>query len=95
MENAFKDRVFVSLLFGENFENTYFFSGIIAFLVMNLLEFWNFGFKKLFYIQIPIMIFVMFLLLAMRLNFFMDVVTALAFGYIVYSLIYSKKEPID
>jgi hypothetical protein len=41
------------------------------------------------------MIFVMFLLLAMRLNFFMDVVTALAFGYIVYSLIYSKKEPID
>ncbi len=62
---------------------------------MNLLEFWNFGHKKLFYAQIPIMIFVMFLLLAMRLNFFMDVVTALAFGYIVYSLIYSKKKPID
>ena len=62
---------------------------------MNLLEFWNFGYKKFFYAQIPIMIFVMFLLLAMRLNFFMDVVTALAFGYIVYSLIYSKKEPID
>ena len=31
----------------------------------------------------------------MRLNFFMDIVTALAFGYIVYSLIYSKKESID
>lgn len=25
----------------------------------------------------------------------MDVVTALAFGYIVYTLIYSKREPID
>jgi hypothetical protein len=91
MEYAFKERVFVSLIFGENFENTYFFSGIVAFLVMNLLEFLNYGYKKLFYIQIPIMIFVMFLLLAMRLNFFMDVITALAFGYIVYSLIYSKK----
>lgn len=41
------------------------------------------------------MIFVIFLLLAMRLNFFMDVVTALAFGYIVYTLIYSKREIID
>lgn len=62
---------------------------------MNLLEFWNFGHKKLFYIQIPIMVYVLFLLMAMRLNFFMDVVTALAFGYIVYALIYSKREFID
>jgi len=58
---------------------------------MNLLEFWNFGYKRLFYAQIPIMIYVFFFLMAMRLNFFMDVVTGLAFGYIVYTLIYSKK----
>jgi len=62
---------------------------------MNLLEFWYNGYKKLFYAQIPIMIYVIFLLLAMRLNFFMDIVTALAFGYIVYSLIYCKKNSID
>lgn len=41
------------------------------------------------------MVYVLFLLLAMRLNFFMDVVTALAFGYIVYSLLYCKKNFID
>ncbi len=41
------------------------------------------------------MIFVVFLLLAMRLNFFMDVITAMAFSYIVYSLIYSRKDSID
>lgn len=88
MDNAFKDRLFVSLLFGENFENTYFFSGITAFLTINLLEFWYNGYKKLFLIQVIILIFVQFLLLAMRLNFFMDVITAMAFGYIVYSLLY-------
>lgn len=33
----------------------------------------------------------MFLLLAMRLNFFMDIVTALAFGYIIYTLIDTKR----
>ena len=37
----------------------------------------------------------MFLLLAMQLNFFMDVITSLAFGYIVYTLIDSKRESID
>lgn len=62
---------------------------------MNLMEFWYNGHKKLFYAQIPIMIYVLFLLLAMRLNFFMDIVTALAFGYVVYSLIYSQKNSID
>ena len=62
---------------------------------MNLLEFWHHGYKKLFITQIPLMIFVVFLLLAMRLNFFMDVITAMAFSYIVYSLIYSRKDSID
>lgn len=62
---------------------------------MNLLEFWYSGYKKLFYAQIPLMVYVIFLLMAMRLNFFMDVVTAMAFGYIVYTLIYSKKQFID
>lgn len=64
-------------------------------MTMNLLEFWNYGYKKIFYAQIPIMIYVMFLLLAMRLNFFMDIITALAFGYIVYMLIDTKKQVID
>lgn len=62
---------------------------------MNLMEYWYNGYKKLFYAQIPIMIYVIFFLLAMRLNFFMDIVTALAFGYVVYSLIYAKKDSID
>jgi hypothetical protein len=62
---------------------------------MNLLEFWKNGYKKLFYAQIIIMVYVMFLLTAMKLNFFMDIITALAFGYTVYSLFYAKKEAID
>ena len=45
--------------------------------------------------QIGILIYVVFLLLAMRLNFFMDIVTGLAFGYIVYTLINLKGEKID
>lgn len=45
----------------------------------------------MFYAQIGIMIYVIFFLLAMRLNFFMDIVTGLAFGYIVYTLLDTKR----
>lgn len=64
-------------------------------MTINLLEFWTYGYKKLFIAQACIMVYVLFLLLAMRLNFFMDVITGLAFGYISYTLLNLKRKPID
>lgn len=64
-------------------------------MTISLLEFWTYQYKKIFIAQACIMIYVVFLLLAMRLNFFMDIVTGLAFGYIVYTLLNIKRKHID
>jgi hypothetical protein len=37
IDDSFTEMIFPSLVFGENFKNTYFFSGVTAFLLFNLL----------------------------------------------------------
>jgi len=41
-------------------------------------------YKKLMWIQTGILVYCLFLLLTMRQNFFMDVMTALVFGHFVF-----------
>jgi hypothetical protein len=46
-------------------------------------------------IEIAVIIYCFFMLLTMRQNFFMDVITALVFGHIVFTFIDDRVEYID
>lgn len=41
IDNSFIKQPFPSIVFGSNFTNTYFFSGVICLLLLNLLEFYE------------------------------------------------------
>ena len=63
--------------------------------MLNLLEFYQKGFKKLFGAQIVIIIYVLFVLMSCRQNFFMDVSTALVFTHYVFYFINDRISTID
>lgn len=63
--------------------------------MLNLLEFYEKKHKKLFVMQIVIMMYVIFVLMSTRQNFFMDVSTALVFTHYVYYFINDRIESID
>lgn len=50
---------------------------------------------KLFKVQIAILIYVIFVLMSARQNFFMDITTALLFTHYVYYFINDRIEAID
>jgi hypothetical protein len=41
IDNSFTKQAFPSIVFGQNFVNTYFFSGVTCLLMLNLLEFYQ------------------------------------------------------
>jgi hypothetical protein len=84
IDDSFNEMLFPSLVFGDNFKNTYFFSGVTCFLLFNLLELRQMGYKKLMWAQTFVLVYCSFLLLTMRQNFFIDVITALVFGHFVF-----------
>lgn len=47
------------------------------------------------YIQGGILVFCFFLLLSMRMNFFMDVITGLVFGHYVFTFVNDRAKIID
>jgi len=55
--------------------------------MLNLLELYEKGHKKLFVVQIVVLVYVTWVLLSMRQNFFMDIVTAAIFTHYVYYFI--------
>ena len=59
------------------------------------LEFYEKWHKNMFRIQIGILIYVIFVLMSMRQNFFMDIATALIFTHYVYYFINDRIETID
>lgn len=64
-------------------------------LMFNLLELHSFGHSILFKLQLIVMAYSIFLLLSMRLNFFMDVTTGLVFGHYMFYFINDRISRID
>ncbi len=95
IDHSFNKQAFPSIVFGSNFINTYFFSGVTCLLMLNLLEFYQKGFKKLFVSQIVVIVYVLFVLMSCRQNFFMDVSTALVFTHYVFYFINDRISLID
>ena len=95
IDNAFTKMAFPSFTFGENFANTYFFSGICTLLMFILLELFTLKLYKLFVVQIVVIVYIVFILLTMRLNFFMDVTTAFVFAHYVFYFINERIDKID
>jgi Ca2+/Na+ antiporter len=95
IENSFNERVLLSLVFGDNFENTYFFSGATCLLMANLLELHELQRRKLFVFQLCVVVFVSWMLLSTRQNFFMDVATALVFTHYTFYFIDRRIDAID
>ena len=96
IEPSFSSSVFPSILLSENLSSSYFFSATCSFLVVSLLELKRemgnspIPLKNcLWKVEVLIILYVCFVLLSMRLNFIVDIVTGLIFGH----LIYQKIEP--
>lgn len=64
-------------------------------MMFHLLELWEQDYKKLFGLQVVAMVYMLFVLLSMRLNYFMDVTTAMVFGHYVYYFIWERSQSID
>lgn len=60
-----------------------------------LLELYELGYRKLFYGQIGLMVFITFVLLSTRQNFLMDIATALVFTHYVFYFINDRIKDID
>jgi Ca2+/Na+ antiporter len=84
-----------SIVFGSNFVNTYFFSGVCCLLMTHLLELYEQKKTILFRIQLVVMVYVVFVLLSARQNFFMDICTALVFTHYVFYFINNRIIAID
>lgn len=95
IDYSFNKRPFPSFVFGSNFEHTYFFSGVICLMMTILLEFYELGHRRLFYLQLALMTFVTFVLLSARQNFFMDIATGLVFTHYVFYFISDRIDIID
>ena len=95
IDHSFTLQAFPSLVFGSNFQNTYFFSGVVCLLMGNLLELYETGLKKLFIGQLGVLGYVTFMLLSTRQNFFMDVTTALVFTHYTFYFINDRIKSID
>lgn len=61
----------------------------------NLLELYQNGFRKLMIAQLGILIYVNFLLLSTRQNFFMDVTTALVFTHYLFYFVDARIDMFD
>ena len=95
IDNSFTKQAFPSIIFGSNFVNTYFFSGVSCVLLLHLLEFYELKLKKFFIGQIIVIIYVTFVLFSMRQNFFMDITTAFVFTHYIYYFINDRIKSID
>ena len=63
--------------------------------MVNLLELRECGFRKLFICQLGILIYVIFMLLSTRQNFFMDITTALVFTHYLFFFVNARIDMFD
>jgi hypothetical protein len=63
--------------------------------ILHWLEYYELGHKKLFWIQLGINIYLIFVLFTMRQNFFMDIFTAIVFTHYVFYFINDRIVKID
>ncbi len=66
-----------------------------AFLLFNLLELREMKLYKLMWVQTGILVYCALMLLTMRQNFFMDIMTALVFGHFVFIFVSERSRKID
>ena len=90
IDNSFTKQAFPSIVFGTNFVNTYFFSGVVCLLMANLLELWVRGHKRWAIGQIVVLVYVIWVLMSARQNFFMDIATGAVFTHYVFFFVHER-----
>ena len=63
--------------------------------MLNTLELWVKGYKKLFGVEVGVMVYVIWVLMSARQNFFMDIATAAVFTHYIFFFIHERIETID